>query len=138
MENLHCVKFCVNCQKIPLTWIFYTNAGSDYYEVWTLVWKLSTDIFVIGFTSNPIVFPSPSPSPGKRFEEKSQESGEVRKLAQNSFYGAVIQFIVKKRFLRFQTAGFPIGVPNYCNFFRILRKWSLRNSVVKTNHKCDY
>ena len=57
----------------------------------------------------------------KSFGEKSSEGRieEVRKLAENSFYGAVIQFTVKKRFLCLHTAGSPIVVPNYCNFFRI-------------------
>ena len=48
VENLHCVKFCVNCQKIPLAWIFYTTAGSggsDYYEVcsYLQIWNWLTD-----------------------------------------------------------------------------------------------
>ena len=57
----------------------------------------------------------------KSFVEKSPEGRieEVRKLAENSFYGAVIQFTVKKRFLCLHPAGSPIVVPNYCNFFRI-------------------
>ena len=47
-----------------------------------------------------IVFLSSSTEAMKSLEEKSSEGRieEVRKLAENSFYGAVIQFIVKKSF----------------------------------------
>ena len=64
-----------------------------------------------------------------------QRIEEVCKLAENLFYGAVIwfekqmfygaiiRFIVKRRFLRFQTAVSPTRVSNYCNSGKNCRQY---------------
>ena len=49
--------------------------------------------------------------------------GAVIWFEKQMFYGAIIRFIVKRRFLRFQTAVSPTRVSNYCNSGKNCRQY---------------